>query len=90
MLRKLDSRWALIQENETDLIFVDENEIIYPRPINVVKAGLVDFFRFSSQDCKNDVERQKNAMQLLMIGKDSYRTQTSNSATPRTSRDTVR
>ena len=50
MLRKLDSRWALIQENETDLIFVDENEIIYSRPINVVKASLVDFFGFSSQD----------------------------------------
>ena len=47
MLRKLDSRWALIQENETDLIFVDENEIIYPKRINVDKKGLVDFFDFS-------------------------------------------
>ena len=47
MLRKLDSRWALIQENETDLIFVDENEIIYPKRINVDKEGLVDFFDFS-------------------------------------------
>jgi len=37
MSRKLDSRWALIQENETDLIFVDENEIIYPKRINVDK-----------------------------------------------------
>jgi len=46
MLRKLDSRWALIQENETDLIFVDENEIIYPKRINVDKAGLVDFSIF--------------------------------------------
>ena len=45
--RKLDSRWALIQENEKDLIFVDENEIIYPKRINVDKAGLVDFFDFS-------------------------------------------
>ena len=47
MLRKLDSRWALIQENEKDLIFVDENEIIYPKRINVDKEGLVDFFDFS-------------------------------------------
>ena len=46
MLRKLDSRWALIQENEKDLIFVDENEIIYPKRINVDKEGLVDFFQF--------------------------------------------
>ena len=44
--RKLDSRWALIQENEKELIFVDENEIIYPKRINVDKEGLVDFFQF--------------------------------------------
>ena len=48
MLRKLDSRWALIQENETDLIIVDENEFIYPKRINVDKAGLVDFSGFQT------------------------------------------
>ena len=46
--RKLDSRWALIQENEKDLIFVDENEIIYPKRINVDKGGLVDFSGFQT------------------------------------------
>ena len=35
--RKLNSRWALIQENDVDLIFVDENEIIYPKRINADK-----------------------------------------------------
>ena len=44
--RKLDSRWTLIQENEMDLIFVDENEIIYPKRINVDKGGFVDFSGF--------------------------------------------
>ena len=37
--RKLDSRWALIQENDVDLIFVDENEIIYPKRINAEKGA---------------------------------------------------
>ena len=48
--RKLDSRWALIQENEMDLIFVDENEIIYPKRINVDKGGLVRFSGFRTDD----------------------------------------
>ena len=48
--RKLDSRWTLIQENEMDLIFVDENEIIYPKRINVDKRGLVDFSDFLTDD----------------------------------------
>ena len=39
--RKLDSRWALIQENDVDLIFVDENEIIYPKRINADKGALM-------------------------------------------------
>ena len=46
MERKLDSRWALIRENETDLIFVDENEIIYPKRINADKGNLVIFLVF--------------------------------------------
>ena len=46
MKRKLDSRWALIRENETDLIFVDENEIIYPKRINADKGNLVFFLVF--------------------------------------------
>ena len=51
--RKLDSRWALIQENDVDLIFVDENEIIYPKRINAEKGAsmqngkfLESFFQF--------------------------------------------
>ena len=48
MKRKLDSRWTLIQENEMDLIFVDENEIIYPKRINVDTGGLVDFSGFQT------------------------------------------
>ena len=46
MERKIDSRWALIRENETDLIFVDENEIIYPKRINADKGNLVIFLVF--------------------------------------------
>ena len=39
--RKIDLRWALIQENEKDLIFVDENEIIYPKRIHADKGVVI-------------------------------------------------
>ena len=44
--RKLDSRWALIQENDVDLIFVDENEIIYPKRINAEKGASMQNGKF--------------------------------------------